>query len=193
MDRDNHYETAFLAYLRDQRLTFVAVNETKRSFLGEESVKSLDFIVVGDEGTRLLVDIKGRRFPMGKPEKRRRVWECWCTREDIDGLARWAELFGSHYVGLLVFVYHVLDEVTLFEDTADVWTWNERRYLLRAVAATDYRQHMRVRSPRWGTMTLPRADFRRLVRPFSHYARMVGDAPPANDPVVMPSSDWRER
>ena len=50
-------------------------------------------------------------------------------------------------------------------DTDDLWTWRGRRYLLRAVAAADYRRHMRVRSPKWGTVALPCAAFRELVRP----------------------------
>jgi hypothetical protein len=61
--------------------------------------------------------------------------------------------------------------VALPEDTDDLWTWRGRRYLLRAVAAADYRQAMRVRSPKWGTVTLPRPVFRQLVRPFHHFTR----------------------
>src|SRR2546421_631035 len=49
--------------------------------------------------------------------------------------------------------------------------WRGRRYLLRAVLATEYRRHLRVRSPRWGTVTVPRAVFRRLVRPFRYFTR----------------------
>jgi hypothetical protein len=171
MDRANHYEAAFEAYLQWHRLCYVAVDETRRSMLGEERVKSLDFIVHGDGNARLLVDVKGRRFPGGKPERPRRVWECWSTREDIDGLERWTTRFGLGYQGLLVFAYHVLPSVELPEDTEDLWTWRGRRYLLRAVTACDYREHMRVRSPRWGTVSLPNAVFRRLVRPLHHFTR----------------------
>ncbi len=171
MDRANHYEAAFEAYLQWHRLCYVAVDETRRSMLGEESVKSLDFIVHGDGGARLLVDVKGRRFPGGKPERPRRVWECWSTREDIDGLQRWTERFGPGYQGLLVFAYHVLPSVELPDDTEDLWPWRGRRYLLRAVPASDYREYMRVRSPRWGTVSLANAVFRRLVRPLHHFTR----------------------
>ena len=92
MDRSNHYEAAFEAYLQWHRLGYVAVDETRRSLLGDKRVKSLDFVVFGDDGARLVVDVKGRRFPGGKPEKPRRVWECWSTRDDVDGLERWAAL-----------------------------------------------------------------------------------------------------
>src|SRR5262249_43235336 len=130
----------------------------------------LDFIVHAEGGARLLVDIKGRRFPTGSPGRQRRVWECWSTNDDIEGLSRWEELFGAGSVGLLVFTYEVLPEIPLFADTEDRWPFRERRYLLRAVAVDDYRRRMRARSPKWGTVTLPRAAFREVVRPFRHFA-----------------------
>jgi hypothetical protein len=168
MDRSNHYEAAFEAYLQWHRLCYVAVDETRRSMLGEVRIKSLDFIVHGERGARLLVDVKGRRFPSGSVHPRR-VWECWSTHEDVEGLERWAELFGPGYQGLLVFAYQLLPAVELPEDTDDLWTWRGRRYVLRAVAVTDYRQHMRVRSPRWGTVHLPGAKYRELMRPVNHF------------------------
>ena len=179
MDRSNHYEAAFEAYLQWHRLCYVAVDETRRAWLGDQRVKNLDFIVHGEAGSRLLVDVKGRRFPTGAAGRQRRVWECWSTRDDVDGLGRWAELFGPDYVALLVFAYRVLPSVSLPDDTDDLWTWRGRRYLLRAVPINDYRQHMRVRSPRWGTVSLPGAVFRELVRPFHHFTH--GAAPVAEE------------
>jgi hypothetical protein len=169
MDRGNHYEAAFEAYLQWHRLCYVAVDERRRAWLGETRVKNLDFIVHGGDGARLLVDVKGRCFPTGSPGRQRRVWECWSTRDDIDGLERWAGLFGPGYQGLLVFTYKLHTSITLADDTEDLWTWRGRRYLLRAVAVADYRRHMRVRSPKWGTVALPGAVFRELVRPFHFY------------------------
>lgn len=171
MDRSNHYEAAFEAYLQWHRLCYVAVDETRRAMLGDLRVKSLDFIVCTPAGARLLVDVKGRRFPAGSGKRRRRVWECWSTRDDLVGLEQWAELFGEGYRGVLVFAYHLAADVTLAEDTDDLWTWRGRRYLLRAIAADAYQQHMRVRSPRWGTVGLPGAAFRELVRPFHHFTQ----------------------
>ena len=90
MDRSNHYEAAFEAYLRERRLCYIAVDESRRSLLDEGPVKSLDFIVYGDDTARLLVDVKGRKFPGGTDEKPRRVWQCWAERDDVDGLERWS-------------------------------------------------------------------------------------------------------
>jgi hypothetical protein len=169
MDRSNHYEAAFEAYLQAQRHCYVAVDETRRATLGEMRVKNLDFIVHCPGPHRLLIDVKGRRYPAGPEHRQRRVWECWSTRGDIDGLEQWQTMFGPGYQGLLVFVYHILPCVTLPDDIEDLWLFRGRRYLLRAVSAEDYRRHMRTRSPRWETVTLPRQAFRELVQPFKAF------------------------
>ncbi len=177
MDRSNHYEAAFEAYLQWHRLCYVAVDETRRAQFGEVRVKNLDFIVYGECGSRLLVDVKGRRYPTGSEGKQRCVWECWSTQDDVDGLERWMALFGPGYQGLLVFAYQVLPQVPLPQDTLDLWTWRGRRYLLRAVAVGDYRSQMRVRSPRWGTVTLPGSVFRGLARPLHHFTHGLPPVP----------------
>jgi hypothetical protein len=177
MDRGNHYEAAFEGWLQEQQLCYVAVDETRRSMLGDRLVKSLDFIVHGPHGARLVVDVKGRRFPSGPKEKRRRVWESWSTQEDVDCLARWAARFGDGYVGLLVFAYHVLAEVKLPDDTPDLFTWRHKRYLLRAVDVDEYRRHLRVRSPKWGTVCVPGTIFRDLVHPVSEFTHALPTLP----------------
>ncbi len=179
MDRSNHYEVAFESYLQSRRLCYVAVDETHRALMGDSSVKSLDFIVFGSDGARLVVDIKGRRFPAGPPKRPRRVWECWSAREDIDGLERWSEMAGEGYRGLLVFAYLLHPSVEMSPGTPDLYVCRGKRYLFRAVEASDYRAHMRVRSPRWNTVTLPRHVFRALVRPLCAFtrAKTVEDVP----------------
>lgn len=169
MDRGNHYETAFEAYLRDRRLGYVAVDESRRASLDDEPVKSIDFIVYGQGGARLLVDIKGRKFPGGKAGKARHTWQNWVFREDVEGLERWTASFGSDYRGVLVFAYYILPDVELRPGTSDVWVWKGRRYLMRAVPVDEYRRHMRMRSVRWGTVHLPTAAFREVVRPLREF------------------------
>jgi hypothetical protein len=169
MDRGNHYECAFDAFIRARGLLVLGVDESRRGTLGDASIKSLDFLVIGSRGVRLVVDVKGRRFPAGPESKRRYTWECWASTDDVDGLGRWATLLGEGYVGLLVFVYHVLPEVILPEDAPDCWDYQGRSYLLRAVNVDDYRRYQRVRSPRWGTVALARRDYARVVRPLSAF------------------------
>jgi hypothetical protein len=170
----NEY-VAFEAYLQRHGLGYIAVDETRRALWGDTPVKSLDFVVFGRGGARLLVDVKGRRFPAGPKSRPRHVWECWSFRDDVHGIERWASLAGPDYQGLLVFAYQLGSAVTMPDSTPDLWIHRGRRYLFRAVVIDEYRQFMRVRSPRWDTVTLPKARFRALVRPFSHFTDGGGE------------------
>lgn len=174
MDRNNHYEAAFEAYLQARGLGYIAIDETRRASLGSTSIKSLDFVVYGQAGARLLIDIKGHRFPTGSPEKQRRVWESWVNAEDVSSMEQWMALFGPGFQAVFVFAYHVLPCVDLSEDIEDLWCFRGRRYLFRAVSCDDYRAHMRRRSPSWGTVALPTAAFRRLVQPFRAFTDCPG-------------------
>jgi len=179
MNRDNHYEAAFEAFLRTLGVAVVAVDEARRSYLDAESVKSPDFLVVGPHDARLVVDVKGRKFPGGPAEHPRKVWENWSTRGDIDGLTKWATRFGPGFRAVLAFVYHIAPEFALPDETPDQFTFRDRTYLMRGVAVCDYRSAMRTRSPRWGTVHLPAAAFREVVAPFSDFLRGAPEAKPA--------------
>src|SRR5262245_5257124 len=85
-NRENHYEAAFEAYLRDRRVPYVAVDEAKRACTDEGSIKNLDFIVSPGGGPAWLIDVKGRRFPSGEQKQ---YWKNWSTRDDLLSLARW--------------------------------------------------------------------------------------------------------
>jgi hypothetical protein len=169
MNRDNHYEAAFEAFLRGRGVAVVPVDEARRSYLDAEQIKSPDFIVVGPRDARLVIDVKGRRFPGGPAGKPRKTWKNWCERDDVDGLSRWAARFGEGFRGVLAFVYHVLPSVALPTDTPDTFAFRDQLYLMRGVATADYARHMRVCSPRWGTVHLATDTFRRLVQPFSFF------------------------
>jgi hypothetical protein len=169
MNRDNHYEAAFEAFLRARGLAVIPVDEARRSHLDEESIKSPDFLVVGPHDARLVVDVKGRKFPGGTSEHPRMVWQNWVEREDVDGLDRWVDRFGPGFRSVLAFVYHIHPNFALPAGTPDVFTYRDRIYLLRGVSVTDYRTRMRQRSPRWGTVHLRTAAFREIVKPFSHF------------------------
>ncbi len=185
MIRSNPYEAAFEGYLQKKGLCYVAVDESRRSFLGAVSVKNLDFIVLGEQGSRLLVDVKGRQFPTGPEGKERYVWENWSTLEDIAGLESWLRLFGNGYFALFVFLYRLQPTIVIPDDTPDLWRWRDERYLVRAVALEEYRRHMKVRSPKWGTVSLPNARFKELARPFHFYSHTLPlEAPLGQD------QDW---
>ncbi len=171
MLRSNHYEVAFEAYLRARGVGFVAVDEAKRSVLGDAAVKSLDFIVVGPDTAKLVVDVKGRKFPTGSGEKAVPAWQNWAEEDDVDGLGRWAAQFGGGFRGVLAFVYDIHKPYQLSDGTRDLFAFRDHVYLMRGVAVADYRTHMRLRSKKWRTVHLPTAAFRTVVRPFSEFLR----------------------
>ena len=174
--RQIHYERAFTAMLKERSVSYVAVDEARRAILpGDQAplktlndghartLKAFDYVLYGTPN--LLVELKGRRLPAGSSRL-----ENWVTADDIDSLRRWTALFsqgGRGYTGCFVFVYECAAEPPtsaspLFEDC---WIFKDRWYALRAIDVEAYAAHMKVRSARWGTMNLPKADFERLSGP----------------------------
>jgi len=164
-NRDNHYEAAFEAYLRSRGVPYVAVDEAKRSLLSSgASIKSLDFIVSSPNATTWLVDVKGRRFPSGDDQKQ--YWKNWSTRDDLQSLAQWEQLFGANFRALFVFAYDVLgDRAPLPEE--EMFEFRGSLYGFVAVPLGDYATHAHLISPRWDTLAMPTADFRRMARPLA--------------------------
>lgn len=162
-DTNNHYERAFSAYLRQLRVPAIWVDESRRTFCDDESTKSLDFVVNVAAGRWLLIDVKGRKLP-----GRRRFLENWATEDDIVGLARWQDHFGSDCLALLVFVYEVDDESRRQEFAAN-FTSEGRHYGCQGISVADYRAQMRRRSARWQTVSLPQDSFTRAARPFTDW------------------------
>lgn len=164
--RNNHYDAALEEYLRRLRVPYVAVDEAKRALFAEVSLKSLDFIIYSHQGPNLLVDVKGRRFPSGGTQ--RHYWENWSTRDDIESLRRWQDVFGSDFLSMLIFAYNLCDarSLQIFEEP---FSYRERSYAFVALTLEDYCKHLRVRSSRWATVSLPTAEFRRLIRPLAEF------------------------
>ncbi len=162
-NRDNHYEAAFEEYLRGRGVPYVAVDEAKRSVLSDGgSIKSLDFIVSTPRQVTWLVDVKGRKFPSGDIQKQ--YWKNWSTRDDLVSLAQWERLFGGGFTGLFVFAYNILgDRAPLACE--QLFTFRERLYGFVAVRLMDYAGHARPISPKWDTLAMPAAAFRRHARP----------------------------
>ena len=160
-----HYEAAFEHYVRGQQIPYVAVDEAKRASFRDAKLKSFDFILYSQSTTNWLVDIKGRRFGESRAT-RRPSWQNWVTQADLDGLAQWQDVFGEGFRALLVFAYAL--EVPGDPPVDVVHEFRDRRYVFAALPLDTYRQHARVRSPKWGTVNIPVAAFREHVRPIGH-------------------------
>lgn len=156
------YERAFESYLRTCQIPYVAVDEAKKATFRDAQLKSFDFIVYSAVGTNWLVDVKGRRWAQ-RPRQRRPSWENWVTREDLDGLQQWEEVFGHGFGGLLVFAYRLETASSPPPDVLHVY--HDTRYVFAGVPLEIYATHARVRSPKWGTVNMPTATFAAHVRP----------------------------
>ena len=163
--RDNHYEVAFEALLRERQIGYVAVDEARRSLLAERSLKSLDFIVTARSGWSWLVDVKGRRFPSGEGKQ---YWKNWSTRDDLESLAQWEGLFGQQFGGLFVFAYNVVGRrAPLPRD--QLFSFRGALYGFVAIRRHDYASLARPISSRWDTLAIPRDRFREIAAPFDAF------------------------
>lgn len=195
--RRHQAERVFEKLLRAERIPYVAVNEARKALLpagrapddgaddgADPSLKNFDFIVYG-RSTNLLVEVKGRAVPatraaraLDTPARPPRL-ESWVTLDDVAALSRWQELFGPGYEAVFVFVHACPGPPPdgLFGEVVElggVW------HAVRVVTLDDYRARMKVRSPKWRTVHLARADFDRLSRPFAGSAEPAArrQAPP---------------
>jgi hypothetical protein len=167
-NRDNHYEAAFEAFLRDRRIPYVAVDEARRSLAADGSLKSLDFIVSPPGPTSWLVDVKGRRFPSGDEQKQ--YWKNWSTRDDLRSLAAWQQHFGNGFCPLLVFAYHLVAERSPLE-REQLFEFRGNRYGFVGVRLADYVPLARPISTSWDTVAMPTGPFRRAARPVEEMLR----------------------
>jgi hypothetical protein len=164
-NRDNHYEAAFEAYLRQRKIPYVAVDEAKRACWAEGSIKSLDFIVSSRTGSSWLVDVKGRRFPSGEQKQ---YWKNWSTRDDLVSLAQWVRLFGEQFGGLFVFAYNVVgDRAPLASE--ELFEFRGGLYGFVGIRLHEYAEHARPISPRWDTLAMPTGRFRELAAPLAEF------------------------
>jgi hypothetical protein len=161
--RTNHYDAAFEEYLRGTCTPYVVVDEQRRARLVDLSLKSMDFIVTSPHHQRLLVDVKGRRFPSGG-EGAGHCWENWATEDDIDSLLRWQEAFGAGFRSMLVFAYDIVDPRRA-ADLGRPFAHRGKLYSFFGVFADAYRTAMRARSQSWETVSLPSRDYRELRIP----------------------------
>jgi hypothetical protein len=191
--RTNHYDAAFEAYLRRVGVPFVVVDEARRARLNQVSLKSMDFIVTAPGNRNLLVDVKGRRFPSGCGPHRARAghkWENWATKDDLDSLLRWQEVFGDGFRAMLLFAYDLLDARAADDLMADLeiepgegrgaggggagagaFFHRGRVYSFFGVWADEYRTAMHARSQSWETVSVSSREYRDLRIPVAELLR----------------------
>lgn len=162
-DRSVHYEAAFEAFLRHRGVPYVAVDEAKKALFYNAKLKSFDFVVYSKNGPNLLVDVKGRQARNGRGGA---SYQTWTTQQDVEDLLQWQQVFGEGFQAVLAFVYWIDPPLT---PEPGMFEFRERWYLLMGIELNEYREHMRRRSVKWETVSLPIADFRSLARPIESW------------------------
>jgi len=158
----NLYEKAFKNWLRDNRIQFIPVDERKRAAFERAKIKSFDFLVYpagwSAPAEIIIAEVKGRKF-RGTSFAKLAGFECWVTADDIDGLAKWQKVFGRGHLAVFVFAYKIENIDVDFDGRVD-FELDGNRFIFFAVTLDDYRSAMKLRSPKWKTVTLPAAKFR---------------------------------
>jgi hypothetical protein len=162
-DRTVHYESAFENFLRDRGTAYVAVDEARRALHVDGKLKSFDFVVYSTRGLNLLVDVKGRAC---RTNSARRSFQTWATRQDVDDLQQWQNVFGEGFRAAFAFVYWIDPPIAPEEG---MYLHRERWYWIFLVDLDEYRNAMRIRSAKWQTVALSTADFRQLARPVEQW------------------------
>jgi hypothetical protein len=158
-DRTVHYEAAFEGYLRHRGIPYVAIDEAKRALFANAKLKSFDFVVYSKKGPNMLVDVKGRSC---RNKTGRSGFETWSTEQDVTDLQQWEQVFGDGFKAVLMFVYWV-DPPLVPE--GGMYEFRGKWYLMMGIDLAEYRNHMRRRSAKWETVSLPAEGFRNLARP----------------------------
>lgn len=169
--RSNHYEAAFEAYIRQQMVPCVAVDECRRPLSEEGTLKNPDFLIYPRAAKNLLVEVKGK---WGKDNRGRRPWENWVTTDDLDALVRWQKMFGPGFVAALVFVYaEAAPDYQLPGKAENGFPFRGFLYRFWAVALDDYIAHLRSRGMAWKAVAMSRDAFRARVRPLAEWIPMI--------------------
>ncbi len=158
---DNHYERAFENWLIDHRVQYVRADEHKRLGPSRWSVKNFDFLLHTGSGRHIIAEVKGRTFK-GTSVAELKGLDCWVTRDDVEGLQVWQRVLGADHQAVFIFAYRLLN-VDVDLDGRETQLTDQDRYLFLAVRVNDYAYHMKQRSPKWKTVTLPAEEFREFA------------------------------
>ena len=159
--RPNHYERAFGSWLIDNHVQFIAVDEKKRAALGRSKIKSFDYLLYPPKQKIIVAEVKGRKFK-GASFAKLAGFECWVTADDITGLANWQHIFGGSHTTAFIFAYQI-ENIDVDYDGRAVYDFDGNRYIFFGVKLEDYKRFMKLRSPKWKTVTLPADKFRQCA------------------------------
>lgn len=158
----NVYERAFENWLRDNRIWYIPIEQRKRAAFERAKIKSFDFLLYPSKPSKpdqiIIAEVKGRKFK-GISFAKLAGFECWVTADDVDGLVRWQLIFGDGHIAVFVFAYRI-EKIDVDFDGREIFDFDGDMFIFFAVKLDDYRTFMKLRSPKWKTVTLPADKFR---------------------------------
>ncbi|MHC5074617.1 MAG: HYExAFE family protein [Planctomycetota bacterium] len=157
----NHYERAFENWLKDNRIQYLTIDENKRAAFSHTKIKSFDFLICPPNQKIIIAEVKGRTFK-GTTFENLKGFECWVTMDDVEGLSCWQQIYGSDYQAVFVFVY-CIENVDIDFDGRQVFESDDYKYMFFALKLDEYQANMKLRSPKWRTVTLPAEKFRKYA------------------------------
>ena len=162
----NHYAQAFESWLIDNNVRYVSVDQQKKAAFSRSKIKSFDFLLYPARNGSVIAEVKGRKFK-GTSLAKLTSLQCWVTMDDVTGLGDWERVFGQEHA-VFVFVY-ALENIDVEFDRNEIYEFEGGRYVFFAVGLDDYRRFMKVRSPKWRTVTLDADSFRECAVPLCEF------------------------
>lgn len=157
----NIYEQALFAWLDDNNIQYAPFDQHKRITVLEQKIKSFDLIINTAREKSIIAEVKGRKFRGTDITKS--FLQCWATLEDIKGLTGWANILGEQYLPYFIFIYR-LENPVVETDFFEIYNYRQNRFIFTAILLDDFTGDMKIRSPRWKTMTLPSKIFQQKYK-----------------------------
>ncbi len=159
----NHYARAFQSWLDENKVKYIAVDQSKRVAFAANRIKSFDFLLYPNSETAVLTELKGRKFK-GDSLAGLKNLQNWVTADDVKGLMSWEKIFdGTIANAVFVFTY-MLEKIDVDSDGEEIYDFADNRYVFLAIELDDYRKNMMVRSPRWKTVYIPAKKFKNTAK-----------------------------
>jgi len=164
----NIYEQAFECFLTENKLPFVWIDQSKCLKFAGGPVKNFDFLIGPESDAPLLIELKGRSFK-GISLAGLKGLDGWVTFADVQSLSYWLDQFqkdtpAAKAVFVFAFRFANMDIET---DGWPLYDYAGKRFLFLAIPLQKYAGAMKIRSPKWQTVVINAADFRRHAIPVS--------------------------
>lgn len=145
---------------------YIAIDESKKPLVENQSVKNFDFIVSSFNG-KYLVDIKGKSF---SSKSKNNMWDNWISIDDLSGLRIWGNHFNA-FIPLLVIPYNLQNDTDkeYLLGKADFIEHKGKQYAFTAITLADYYTNAKPRAKKWKAIYVHRDKFEELSKPLSNF------------------------